>query len=167
MKPTKHHSAASLKKNPGISSRITISVVREDACEVPADSPEKLYNYWHTVVAAQPSHESEKESLVVVLLDSRLRAFAWNLVSLGTVNETISHPREILRPVIVGGAYAFALMHNHPSGDPSPSHADEVLTHRIKEAAELMQLRLVDHVIVGTAAPGRSPYFSFREAGGI
>ena len=73
-----------------------------------------------------------------------------------------------LRPVIIGAAYGFLLVHNHPSGDPSPSRADRELTERIKKAAELMQLRFVDHVIVTDAAhliPGCAPCFSFREAG--
>jgi DNA repair protein RadC len=56
-------------------------------------------------------------------------------------------------------------MHNHPSGDPSPSRADEAITRRINEAATLLQIRLIDHVIVGEPSPGRQPYFSFRECG--
>jgi DNA repair protein RadC len=69
--------------------------------------------------------------------------------------------------VIVQGAYGFILAHNHPSGDPSPSRADERLTRRLIEAADLMQLRFLDHVIIGRPSPGRSPWYSFREAGVI
>ena len=81
------------------------------------------------------------------------------------MNEATAHPREIFRPVIAAGAYGFAIMHNHPSGDPSPSRADESITRRIYEAGQLLQIRLIDHVIVGEPSPGRSPYYSFREAG--
>jgi DNA repair protein RadC len=56
-------------------------------------------------------------------------------------------------------------MHNHPSGDPGPSRADEAITRRINEAATLLQVRLIDHVIIGEPSPGRKPYFSFRECG--
>ena len=56
-------------------------------------------------------------------------------------------------------------MHNHPSATQALSRADEVITRRMNEAATLLQIRLIDHVIVGEPAPGRSPYFSFREAG--
>jgi DNA repair protein RadC len=56
-------------------------------------------------------------------------------------------------------------MHNHPSGDPSPSRQDEVFTRRLIEAAELMDLRFLDHVVVGSSEAGRRPYYSFREAG--
>lgn len=131
------------------------------------DTPEKCHDVWQTVVAAAPDHEHEKESLVVFLLDTRLRPYAWHRVSLGTVSETSAHPREILRPVIAGNAYGFVLMHNHPSGDPSPSRADELITRRLVDAAELMQIRLIDHTIIGKPAPGRIPYYSFREAGMI
>ena len=130
-----------------------------------ADTPEKLRDFWRTIIAEQPDYEPDKESVVVVLLNTRLRPYAWNRVSLGTVNESTAHPREILRPVICGGAYGFVLMHNHPSGDPSPSRSDESTTRRVVEAANIMQVRFVDHVIVGEPLPGRADYYSFREAG--
>jgi DNA repair protein RadC len=69
--------------------------------------------------------------------------------------------------VITRGAYGFVLVHNHPSGDPSPSRADEEATNRIIEASKLMQVRFLDHVIIGKPSPGRTPYYSFREAGFI
>lgn len=56
-------------------------------------------------------------------------------------------------------------MHNHPSGDPTPSRADDALTRRIHEGANLMQIRFLDHVVVGEPAPGRDAHFSFRAAG--
>ena len=153
------------KYRPGTTCRITVTSVREDACSITTDTPENLLKFWTEIIATQPDHEPDKESVVVVMVNARLRPHAWHRVSLGTVNEAPAHPREILRPVITSGAFGFAIMHNHPSGDSSPSHADEALTRRINEAATLLQLRLIDHVIVGVPAPGRSPYFSFREAG--
>jgi DNA repair protein RadC len=149
----------------GTTHRITVTTVRETPCVFDADSPEQLFRYWTEVIATQPDHEPDKESMVVVMLTTRLRPFSWHRVSLGTVNETSAHPREVLRPVIVSGAYGFALMHNHPSGESSPSRADETVTRRMIDAAALMQIRFLDHVIVGEPAPGRSSYFSFREAG--
>jgi DNA repair protein RadC len=149
----------------GNSARITISTVREDAVTYQTDRPEQLYQYWHDVVAAQPDYEPEKETLVVVLLNTKMNPFAWHRVSIGTVAETMAHPREIMRPVIAGGAWAFALMHNHPSGDPLPSRADNQITTRIRECAELFQINFMDHLIVGHPAAGRLPYFSFKEAG--
>jgi len=69
--------------------------------------------------------------------------------------------------VITHSAYSFIVAHNHPSGDPSPSEADLRLTRRILEASRIMLIQLVDHVIIGMPAPGRSSYFSFREGGVI
>jgi DNA repair protein RadC len=83
------------------------------------------------------------------------------------VNELLAHPREIFKPVITHSAYSFILVHNHPSGDPSPSEPDLRLTRRILEASRILQLHLVDHVIIGSPAPGRSSYFSFKEGGVI
>ena len=153
------------KYRPGSTCRITVTSVREDACTYNTDTPESLLRFWREIIATQPEHEPDKETVVVVMMNSRLRPYAWHRVSLGSVNECTAQPREILRPVIVAAAYGFALMHNHPSGDPNPSRADEAITRRINEASALLQIRLIDHVIVGEPSPGRQPYFSFRECG--
>lgn len=129
------------------------------------DTPEKCHELWHSAVASQPDHEAEKETLIVFLLNVRLAPFAWHRVSLGGASETSAHPREILRPVIAANASSFVLMHNHPSGDPTPSRGDEMVTRNLVKAAEIMQVTLLDHVIVGSHSSGRLPYYSFREAG--
>jgi DNA repair protein RadC len=105
------------------------------------------------------------ESLRVLLLDTRRGLLEEIEISRGSLNESIAHPREIFRPAIAKGAYAIAVVHNHPSGDPSPSEADRRLTRRLAEAGTLMQIPLVDHVIVGAKIGSNPPYFSFREAG--
>lgn len=105
------------------------------------------------------------ESLRVVLLDTRYQLIRVEQVSSGSVNESIAHPREVFRPAMLASAYAVIVVHNHPSGDPAPSQADHSLTRRLAEAAELLQIKLLDHIIVGAPAEGREPYFSFKEAG--
>lgn len=137
-----------------------VRVARERVHSSPLDTPERI----HEIFGPQLAHLAQ-EQVLVIPVDSRLRHMGTSVVSVGTVNESSAHPREILRPVITRGAYGFILVHNHPSGDPSPSRADESITRRVAEAATLMQLRFLDHVIIGRAAPGRAPYFSFREAG--
>ncbi len=109
----------------------------------------------------------DRESLRVVLLDAKQHLIKVATVSQGTVNEFLAHPREIFKPVITHSAYSFIMVHNHPSGDPSPSEADLRLTRRISEASRVLQLNLIDHVIIGSPAPGRSSYFSFKEGGVI
>jgi DNA repair protein RadC len=109
----------------------------------------------------------DRESLRVVLLNTKQHLIKVCTVSQGTVNESLAHPREIFKPAIVHSAYAFIMVHNHPSGDPSPSDADLRLTRRINEASRILQLQLIDHVIIGSPAAGRSSYFSFKESGVI
>jgi DNA repair protein RadC len=124
------------------------------------------YEYWKEKIVPSDWYEPEKEMLVCIILDTRHNTIGHNLVSLGSLNECTAHPREIFRPAIVAAAYAFILMHNHPSGDPAPSEADRRLTRRLGEAGTLLQMPIVDHVIVGKEGIGEaSPYFSFREAG--
>ena len=106
-----------------------------------------------------------KESLRVILLDGRYQLIRVEQISLGTINESIAHPRDVFRPAIIFSAYAVIVVHNHPSGDPSPSQADHGLTRRLSEAAELLQIKLLDHIIIGAPEQGRPPYFSFKEAG--
>ena len=137
-------------------------VAREQVRDTPLDSPERIHEYF----APQLRHLAQ-EQVVVAVVDTRLRHMGTTIVSVGTVSESNAHPREILRPVITRGAHGFVLIHNHPSGDPSPSRADELVTRRLVEAAKLMQVHFLDHVIIGKASPGRTAYFSFREAGWV
>jgi DNA repair protein RadC len=105
------------------------------------------------------------EEMRAILLDTRYRLIRVEEISSGTVNESIAHPREIFRPAVIASAYAVIVVHNHPSGDPSPSQADHSLTRRLAEAAELMQIKLLDHLIIGALTNNGPGYFSFKEAG--
>ena len=130
------------------------------------DSPKAVFDFWKTVISKKPDFEPEKENLITILVDTRLKPIAYNLIALGALNECIAHPREIFRPAIAASAFGFILSHNHPSGDPSPSEMDRQLTAQIKKGAAILQLSMLDHVIVGDerSASG-TPYFSFKEAG--
>ena len=124
------------------------------------DSPEVVYQ-----LMAHRMSALRREMLQVLLLNTRHRLMRIETVSLGSVNESIADPREIFREAIVHGAYAIILVHNHPSGDPSPSEMDRTMTKRMAQVAELLRIRLLDHIIIGQPAPGQQPYFSFKEAG--
>jgi DNA repair protein RadC len=106
-----------------------------------------------------------KESLRVILLDTRYHLIRVEEVSIGSVNESIAHPRDVFRPAVVSSAYAVIVVHNHPSGDSSPSQTDHSLTRRLAEAAELLQIKLLDHIIIGAPTKEGAGYFSFKEAG--
>lgn len=137
--------------------------------EVPSaklDTPETSVAFWRNVIADQTWYDGEKEQLVVLLLSTRYNVQGFSLVSIGSVNESIAHPREIFRAAVAYGSYAIIMMHNHPSGDPSPSQADHGLTRRIREAAEILQIQFLDHVIIGAPhSPTGRDYFSFKESG--
>jgi len=134
------------------------------AQETPAggklDSPQLIYD-----LLGQEMRMLSKESLRAVLLDTRLRLMRVEEIALGTISECMAHPREVFRPALVHSAFAVILAHNHPSGDPSPSAADIQMSRRMAEAARILQIRLVDHVIIGAPSEGRAPYYSFKEAG--
>jgi DNA repair protein RadC len=106
--------------------------------------------------------DAAQESFITVLLDGRHRVIGEVMVSRGTLTASLVHPREVFRSAIREAAAAIVLVHNHPSGDPSPSAEDVAVTQRLVEAGEIVGVRVVDHVIV--AAGG---YHSFSEAGQI
>lgn len=126
---------------------------------------EGVYRFYREIVEMDRGYEPEKEHVVVLALNSRGRLMGWHLVSIGGFSEASCHPREVLRPIIVRAAPSFILCHNHPSGEPSPSRADEIVTRRIREASGIFQIDLIDHVIIGLPLKNRIPYFSFRENG--
>jgi len=101
-----------------------------------------------------------RESFHVLLLDARHRLIAIDQVSVGTLTASLVHPREVFREAIRTAAAALVLVHNHPSGDPSPSAEDRTVTNRLQAAGRLLGIRVLDHVIVTTTR-----YFSFREHG--
>ena len=106
-----------------------------------------------------------QESLRVLLLDTKLRLIRAEEISRGSLNECLAHPREIFRQAIIHSAYGVVVVHNHPSGDPTPSQADYRITRNLREAAQLLQVNLVDHVILGSPDGGRVPFYSFKESG--
>jgi DNA repair protein RadC len=109
----------------------------------------------------------EVEKFWVLCLNRRHRLMKRVEMTSGTANATLAHPREVFRIAMREGAFAIACSHNHPSGDPTPSAADVQVTRLLREAAQTVDIPLVDHVIVGQAAsdPAGRGYYSFREAG--
>jgi len=163
-------SVKELRKIPGIGQTKALELVaafglgqrlaHETLSKQKLDSPE--------LVSELVGHEMRRlrtESLRVILLDTRYRLLHIEEVSVGSLNESIAHPREIFRPAITYSAYAVIVVHNHPSGDASPSQTDHSLTRRLAEAAELLQIKLLDHIIIGAPSEGNPGYFSFKEAG--
>lgn len=95
--------------------------------------------------------DADREHLVVLLLDNKNQVLGINTVTVGVVNASLSHPREIFKPAILAGAASIIVGHNHPSGDPSPSPEDKTTTRRCYQAGEIIGIDLLDHVIIGDA----------------
>lgn len=138
-------------------------VVGESLPSACLEKPEDIYSYYRQHI--RPTMQDEKEHVHLLILDARLKIKAWTLISMGSLTEASANPREVFRPAIVAAAHCIILIHNHPSGDPSPSKADESLTRRMEECGRILGIQLTEHLIVGTQSPGRLPYWSFREAG--
>jgi DNA repair protein RadC len=102
------------------------------------------------------------EQFGVVLLDTKHRVMRTTIVTVGTLDASIVHPREIFREAVASGAAAIVVFHNHPSGDPEPSQDDLVLTHRLMSAGVLMGVDVIDHLILGNVC-----YVSMKEQGYI
>jgi DNA repair protein RadC len=113
------------------------------------DTPEKAAEYWRQNIATNPYFNSECECLAVLILDSRHHVKGHQLISIGTMDTLLFHAREVFRTAILASAAAIILMHNHPSGDATPSYADIKATHDLIRAGELLNIKLLDHVIVG------------------
>ena len=98
---------------------------------------------------ARLAHEGTQEEFHVVLLDQKHHLMRTVQITVGLSNQSLVHPREIFRPAIQESASAIILVHNHPSGDPTPSQEDKSITRELKGAAEVLKVRLLDHIILG------------------
>ena len=121
-------------------------------------TPESIYEFIGIEMQA-----FRHEVLKVILLDTKYQFIRTEDISIGSINESIAHPREIFRPALIHSAFGIVVVHNHPSGDPTPSHADRQLTLRLRNAATLLGIELVDHIIIGLPTNEAKPYTSFRE----
>src|SRR5216110_3909984 len=128
---------------------------RTPGARTPLGTPAEVY------AAFGPLMEDLKHEVFrVALLDAQNGLLRDRIVSEGTLSASLVHPREVFKPAIVESAAAVILLHNHPSGDPTPSREDVRLTRQLVECARLLDLRLHDHVVIG-----RGRYVSLAERG--
>jgi DNA repair protein RadC len=130
---------------------------------------EDITNYLKTgtrYTSPQQIHETfsflrneTKEYFLALHLDGKNRVVALEIVSIGSLNQSIVHPREVYKTALLSSAAAIILVHNHPTGDPTPSREDIEITRRLKEAGELIGIKVLDHIIIGER------YMSFTEGG--
>lgn len=162
-----HYSLQDLTKYPGIgevkalqlmcigelSARISKASFRENQEII--TNPVSLYNYFSPLL-----RHSEQEEFHLLSLDSKNNIIHDSLIFKGTVNTSLASPREIFIEACKYHAVSVIAAHNHPSGDSSPSEADICLTNKLFRCGELMEIRLLDHIIIGD-----NNYFSFKDWG--
>ncbi|MGF1678171.1 MAG: DNA repair protein RadC [Candidatus Methylacidiphilales bacterium] len=148
--------AAQLKAAFELASRMAAERVRQ----LPMDTPQQVVS-----LLGDEMRQLDVECLRIILVGTRLKLKAVEEVSRGTINETVAHPRDILRCALIHRAYGFIMVHNHPSGDPHPSQADLEFTRLVLDAARLMQVVFLDHIILGSPDGTHSGYYSFKESG--
>ena len=124
------------------------------------DEPNTAADYWRRHIATHPHFNPECECLAVLLLNARKKIKGHHLVSIGTQDTILVHPREVFRVAVITAAHAMIVMHNHPSGESTPSEADIKVTRDLIRAGQLLKIELLDHVIIGNG--NRS---SLRELG--
>lgn len=124
------------------------------------DCPEVLYKIGKQIL--NDYIEEDREAFAVILLDTKLKPIGNYIVSTGTLNQSLVHPREVFKKAIVASAYSIMLLHNHPSGDPNPSNEDLRVTQVLVEAGKIVGIEVLDHLIVGS-----SSFYSFKERGDL
>lgn len=121
------------------------------------DSPGTVAGYF-----MEEMRTKENENTIVVFLDNRCRLIRHEVLFVGSVSASMANPREILKRALQYDASCLILLHNHPSGDPTPSSADIALSERMKAAGELIGIRFLDHIILGDCQ-----YVSLKQRGHI
>lgn len=148
MKPPQEYKVISLRECPTPESL--------QVCE----NPQHAADYWRLNVASNPYHNPECECFAVLILNTRRRVRGHQMLTIGTLDTLLVHPREVFRVAVIAAAAAIVLMHNHPSGDPTPSEADIKVTRDLIRAGQLMKIEVLDHVIIG-----HDRHCSLREQG--
>lgn len=118
-------------------------------------SPEAIFSFFKSEIG----HE-RVEKFIIVLLNTKNEIIKWEIISVGSLNASIVHPREVFNKAIKNSAAAIIAIHNHPSGHVAPSKEDLNVTMRLKEAGSIVGINLIDHIIIGKAQ-----YYSFKENG--
>jgi DNA repair protein RadC len=128
--------------------------------------PQAVVDYLAPKLESSIIYRPDVENMVVIALNTRRAAIGFEIISTGTLDTLLVHPREIFKGLIVMNAAAFILAHNHPSGEPSPSEADIKVTRDLMQASQLMKIELLDHVILGKSTAERAKsWASLRELG--
>lgn len=161
-----HYSVRELQKIPGIGEvkAVQLLCIAEIAKRISAAQAASNLTFHRPDTVAEYYMErlrhKNTEQVILILLDSKNRLIHDKVLSLGTVNASLISPREILIYALREEAGGIMLLHNHPSGDPTPSKQDIIMTRRIKEVSDLIDIPLIDHIVIGDKR-----YTSFKQKG--
>ena len=123
----------------------------------PIRSSEDLYQYAKSVYATL---DADKEHFTIISVNNKNRVHGFKVISTGTLTASLVHPREVWRAALYMCSAAVLFVHNHPSGDPAPSPEDIDLTRRLKQTADMLAIKIQDHIVLG-----HDRYFSFSDKG--
>lgn len=129
------------------------------------DNPQSIVDYLRPMLVNSIAYRPDTENFIVVHLSTRKRPIGFEVISNGTLDTLLVHPREVFKSAIIANAAAIVLVHNHPSGDPAPSDADIKVTRDLIRAGQLMRIEVVDHVVLGQSIEGSKGWSSLRELG--
>ena len=138
--------------------RYRVSLIREGSCTTECKiirTPEDVFS-----IIAPEYDNAAVEKVHMLALDTKNKVIGVFVISTGSLNASIIHPRDVFQRAILSNAASIILVHNHPSGDPTPSSEDIALTRSLVDAGKLMDLAVLDHVIVGDGS-----YASLKEKG--
>ena len=153
-------------RDKAVTLKAAFTLARKMAAEMRAeapllDTPERIAD-----LLREESRQQDVEQFRVVLLNTRRRLIGQEAISQGTLDTLLVHPREVFKRAIAANASAVVLVHNHPSGDPTPSEADIKVTRDLIRAGQLLKIEVLDHVIIGRRTTERQKdYLSLRELG--
>ena len=136
---------------------VRVSLVRDAGTPTEGRAPVTVAA--EVVACLSEIRTSDREQFVCLHLDARNRINALEVVSVGSLNASLVHPRELFKAAILNNAASVILAHNHPSGDTTPSREDIELTRRMVQAGEIMGIEVLDHIIVGPEG-----FLSMKEA---
>ncbi len=153
-------------RDKAIALKSAFTLARRMAQEIRAEGPSLDNPIAVADLLREDNRAYNVEHFQVVVLNTRRKLISVEKISQGTLDTILVHPREVFKSAIAAGASAIVLVHNHPSGDPTPSEADIKVTRDLIRAGQLLKIEVLDHVILGRITQERSrDYVSLRELG--
>lgn len=132
------------------------STYKEDK-NIKLNRPENIYEFFKNKLI-----HLKQENLMAIFLDNKNKLIAYKTIFIGTINMSVSHPREIFKEAMKNSSVYIILVHNHPSGDPTPSVADLKFTNQVYKTSKIIGIPLLDHIIIGN-----NKYYSFYDNGDL